>query len=194
MQPSATVLRVVSTPIVVAEPCSGISCPFDSWCRSKYGSCGPGYAYCNSHSIWKESCNEPADVTSSSSAITPEPTTSEPTKKPTRIRDSSSNFNAAVNIRDFPETSSSSQDTTTGNINFGKEEEVVVTVHSAGAREEEPPSAQMAIGMAVGLTAATLVGMGWAMVIKGYYVRNLGSPLLVAQEVGNGGLTTPELL
>jgi len=199
MQPSAITLRVAPTPIVTtAEPCSGQPCPFDSWCRSRHGRCGPGYAYCNSNSIWIESCN--ADESSSSSSVT----TDKPTKKPTRVRDGTSNFIAGVNIRDFPEVSSS-QDTAAlmENVNYLGRGEETVSVHGAGAgggTGDGSPSAGMAIGMAVGLTAATLLGMGWALAIKGYYVRNLGRPLVGAREVTDvggalgAGVATPELL
>merc|ERR1712157_588899 len=36
--------------------CSGEPCPVDSHCRSRYGSCGPGFIYCNIYSIWKRTC------------------------------------------------------------------------------------------------------------------------------------------
>ena len=36
--------------------CSGDPCPVSTWCRSRYGSCGPGIVYCNSFSTWKSSC------------------------------------------------------------------------------------------------------------------------------------------
>ncbi|KAL7553312.1 hypothetical protein ACHAWF_016588 [Thalassiosira exigua] len=36
--------------------CSGEPCPVDSHCRSRYGSCGPGFIYCNIYSIWKGTC------------------------------------------------------------------------------------------------------------------------------------------
>lgn len=36
--------------------CSGEPCPVDSHCRSRYGSCGPGFIYCNLYSIWRNTC------------------------------------------------------------------------------------------------------------------------------------------
>jgi len=36
--------------------CTGEPCEEDSWCRSSYGSCGPGFIYCNAKTIWDNSC------------------------------------------------------------------------------------------------------------------------------------------
>jgi len=36
--------------------CTGEPCPVDTHCRSRYGSCGPGFIYCNIYSAWKRSC------------------------------------------------------------------------------------------------------------------------------------------
>lgn len=36
--------------------CVGEPCELDSWCRSSYGSCGPGFIYCNAKAIWTSSC------------------------------------------------------------------------------------------------------------------------------------------
>jgi len=39
--------------------CSGERCPVDTHCRSRYGSCGPGFIYCNAYSIWQITCPPP---------------------------------------------------------------------------------------------------------------------------------------
>lgn len=39
--------------------CSGEPCPVDTHCRSRYGSCGPGFIYCNLYSTWKSTCRPP---------------------------------------------------------------------------------------------------------------------------------------
>lgn len=36
--------------------CTGEPCDQDTWCRSIYGSCGPGFVYCNAKAIWTSSC------------------------------------------------------------------------------------------------------------------------------------------
>jgi hypothetical protein len=36
--------------------CTGEPCDNSAWCRSIYGSCGPGFIYCNSKAIWTSSC------------------------------------------------------------------------------------------------------------------------------------------
>jgi hypothetical protein len=36
--------------------CTGEPCDQDSWCRSMFGSCGPGFIYCNAKAIWTSSC------------------------------------------------------------------------------------------------------------------------------------------
>ena len=36
--------------------CTGEPCEESSWCRSRYGSCGPGFIYCNANTIWDNSC------------------------------------------------------------------------------------------------------------------------------------------
>jgi hypothetical protein len=48
-----------STPASVEKnefSCTGEPCEVISWCRSRYGSCGPGFIYCNANSIWDNSC------------------------------------------------------------------------------------------------------------------------------------------
>eukprot|EP00804_Cyclotella_cryptica_P010703 CCRYP_005498-RC/>CCRYP_005498-RC protein AED:0.05 eAED:0.05 QI:373/0.81/0.91/1/0.54/0.58/12/4229/1098 len=54
--------------------CTGERCPVDSHCRSRYGSCGPGFIYCNDYSIWDSTCPLPVP------GVTP---TRSPTAKPT---------------------------------------------------------------------------------------------------------------
>ena len=53
--------------------CTADPCEVVSWCRSRYGSCGPGFIYCNAGSTWKSSCPPMA----------PRPTRT-PTPRPTR--------------------------------------------------------------------------------------------------------------
>jgi len=36
--------------------CTGEPCEDESWCRSQFGSCGPGFIYCNVNAIWDSSC------------------------------------------------------------------------------------------------------------------------------------------
>jgi len=36
--------------------CTGDPCPVETHCRSRYGSCGPGFIYCNAYTIWDSSC------------------------------------------------------------------------------------------------------------------------------------------
>jgi len=36
--------------------CTGEPCDNGDWCRSIYGSCGPGFIYCNSKAIWTSAC------------------------------------------------------------------------------------------------------------------------------------------
>jgi hypothetical protein len=55
--------------------CTGDPCPVDIHCRSRYGSCGPGFIYCNSQSIWTADC--PPFIP----GVSP---TRNPTKKPTK--------------------------------------------------------------------------------------------------------------
>ncbi|KAL3776900.1 hypothetical protein ACHAW5_011022 [Stephanodiscus triporus] len=38
------------------ESCTGEPCPVSTHCRSRYGSCGPGFIYCNMYTIWKDTC------------------------------------------------------------------------------------------------------------------------------------------
>lgn len=48
-----------STPAPVEKnefSCTGEPCEESSWCRSRYGSCGPGFIYCNANTIWDNSC------------------------------------------------------------------------------------------------------------------------------------------
>jgi len=55
--------------------CSGDPCPVASHCRSRYGSCGPGFIYCNQYTIWTSAC--PAKPTKKP--------TSKPTKSPSAV-------------------------------------------------------------------------------------------------------------
>jgi hypothetical protein len=58
---------VSTTNEVVNElECTGEPCEQDTWCRSMFGTCGPGFIYCNAKAIWTASCrlNQPV-VTSS---------------------------------------------------------------------------------------------------------------------------------
>ena len=55
--------------------CTGDPCPVDIHCRSRYGSCGPGFIYCNAQSIWTAEC--PPIIP----GVTP---TRNPTRKPTK--------------------------------------------------------------------------------------------------------------
>ena len=66
--------------VTVIEPgCEGQSCEDESWCRSRYGSCGPGFIYCNAFSSWTNSC-PPVPV--STPKIQPtRPPTPAPTKR-----------------------------------------------------------------------------------------------------------------
>jgi hypothetical protein len=54
--------------------CTGDRCPIDSQCRSRYGTCGPGFIYCNVYSTWDSTCSPPVP------GVTP---TRSPTSKPT---------------------------------------------------------------------------------------------------------------
>jgi len=56
--------------------CTGEPCPVDTHCRSRYGSCGPGFIYCNAHTIWKAQWNCPvlAPGTRPTRIPTPKPT------------------------------------------------------------------------------------------------------------------------
>lgn len=38
------------------EGCTGEPCPVTTHCRSRYGSCGPGFIYCNMYTTWKSTC------------------------------------------------------------------------------------------------------------------------------------------
>ena len=68
-------LQVVSSGSVSTtqddESCSGDPCPVSSHCRGSYGSCGPGFIYCNAKTIWSSSC--------------PAKPTKEPTHGPTKV-------------------------------------------------------------------------------------------------------------
>jgi len=57
--------------------CAGEQCPVDTHCRSRYGSCGPGFIYCNLYSIWRNTC--PPIVPGTRPTRTP---TAKPTKSP----------------------------------------------------------------------------------------------------------------
>ncbi|KAL7542692.1 hypothetical protein ACHAXR_012001, partial [Thalassiosira sp. AJA248-18] len=77
----------VTTPTIATnfEPeseysCTGTPCPEELWCRSRYGSCGPGYIYCNVYSTWKKSCPPMAPRPT-------KPPTTRPTKKPTASKE-----------------------------------------------------------------------------------------------------------
>mmetsp|Transcript_47574 Transcript_47574/g.101088 ORF Transcript_47574/g.101088 Transcript_47574/m.101088 type:complete len:1167 (+) Transcript_47574:165-3665(+) len=59
------------------QDCSGDPCPVDNHCRSRYGSCGPGFIYCNLYSIWRNTC--PPIVPGTRPTKTP---TARPTKSP----------------------------------------------------------------------------------------------------------------
>jgi len=60
--------------------CTGEPCQDQSWCRSRYGSCGPGFIYCNSYSAWHKSC--PAVVPGTRPTRSPTP---KPTREPTTV-------------------------------------------------------------------------------------------------------------
>jgi len=57
--------------------CTGEPCPVETHCRSRYGSCGPGFIYCNIYSIWKNGCPPPDPFRPTKSP------TSRPTNSPT---------------------------------------------------------------------------------------------------------------
>jgi len=55
----STVTATASAPITTtaAGSCTGEPCPNKSHCRSKWGWCNAGAAYCNDESTWKEQCS-----------------------------------------------------------------------------------------------------------------------------------------
>lgn len=53
--------------------CTGEPCDNPAWCRSTYGSCGPGFIYCNSKAIWTSSCPPVAPGTTSTNDPTSSP-------------------------------------------------------------------------------------------------------------------------
>jgi hypothetical protein len=60
--------------------CTGDPCPVDIHCRSRYGSCGPGFIYCNAQSIWTADC--PPIIPGVSPTRNP---TKQPTKSPSSV-------------------------------------------------------------------------------------------------------------
>ena len=58
--PTRPTQRPSSRPVKKVEEneysCTGLPCEEKAWCRSRYGSCGPGFIYCNSYSMWREGC------------------------------------------------------------------------------------------------------------------------------------------
>ena len=55
--------------------CTGQPCQIETWCRSQYGSCGPGIVYCNSYSTWKDVCPPVAPGSWPTVTPAPKPTT-----------------------------------------------------------------------------------------------------------------------
>ena len=49
-------VETTSTEYVNEFECTGEPCDQDTWCRSIFGSCGPGFIYCNAKAIWTSSC------------------------------------------------------------------------------------------------------------------------------------------
>mmetsp|Transcript_36881 Transcript_36881/g.88961 ORF Transcript_36881/g.88961 Transcript_36881/m.88961 type:complete len:439 (-) Transcript_36881:407-1723(-) len=58
------------------NPCIGSPCPNTAHCRSQFGTCGPGMMYCNSASVWTNSCPTlaPTPPPTRSPVVTIEPT------------------------------------------------------------------------------------------------------------------------
>ena len=54
--------------------CTGDRCPIDSQCRSRYGTCGPGFIYCNVYSTWDSTCPPPVPGVTPTRSPTPKPT------------------------------------------------------------------------------------------------------------------------
>jgi len=77
--------------------CTGEPCPVDTHCRSRYGSCGPGFIYCNTYSIWKAEWNCPIFAPGTRPTKTPTP----PTPRPTSF------FDRNKNEEDFTSSSGS---------------------------------------------------------------------------------------
>lgn len=74
--------------------CTGEPCQEAAWCRSRYGSCGPGFIYCNTYSTWKSSCP----------ATSRQRPTKTPTRRPTRKPAVSAKFVAHSTSKDTPVT------------------------------------------------------------------------------------------
>eukprot|EP00804_Cyclotella_cryptica_P028153 CCRYP_011028-RA/>CCRYP_011028-RA protein AED:0.13 eAED:0.13 QI:434/1/0.6/1/0.5/0.4/5/3085/1111 len=57
--------------------CTGEPCDQSTWCRSIYGSCGPGFIYCNSKAIWTSSCPPvaPGSTPTKGPTVSPDSTT-----------------------------------------------------------------------------------------------------------------------
>lgn len=53
---TSAVLDSTANEAVNELECTGEPCDQDAWCRSAYGSCGPGFIYCNAKAIWTSSC------------------------------------------------------------------------------------------------------------------------------------------
>jgi hypothetical protein len=53
--------------------CTGEPCEQDAWCRSAFGTCGPGFIYCNSQAVWTASCRLNAPVTTPKQETASEP-------------------------------------------------------------------------------------------------------------------------
>ena len=76
-QANGAVLDSSTNAVANEFECVGEPCELDSWCRSSYGSCGPGFIYCNAKSIWTSSCRishptTPSNEVSSGSVARPE--------------------------------------------------------------------------------------------------------------------------
>lgn len=54
--------------------CTAEPCQVATWCRSRYGSCGPGFIYCNTYSTWKAWCPPVLPGTLPTWRPTPRPT------------------------------------------------------------------------------------------------------------------------
>ena len=64
--------------------CTGDPCPVETHCRSRYNSCGPGFIYCNTQSIWTNDC--PPFIPGVSPTRNP---TRKPTKSPSTVAEPS---------------------------------------------------------------------------------------------------------
>jgi len=184
--------------VVVVESCFGKPCPFDSWCRSRYGSCGPGYMYCNSYSSWDSSCIATTTTTTTTTTATDiattvsSTTTVKPTADPNAVDDSSP-FLGAVDMKELEEslkeddsnnivTSSSPSSLNNGNNNnndSGNNEEKVTTPMTRGGNPEDNDTTTtgtgMTPGLGVGIGAIVLVSLVAAFAMKWEWdSRNLG--------------------